>query len=98
VTTSRYDKRVLFQAAMLLAVPVTIILAVGMFAGWRYLEDTQNDHRMELQEAFRSFVCLAQNNTLTSRQRTDAEKERIVVFYTNLLHDLGQEPCPLPGG
>jgi hypothetical protein len=51
--------------------------------------------------AIRAVLCLARNNTLTSKQRTPAEKTAIVLFYDQALRLLHVRPCvpvPLQGG
>jgi hypothetical protein len=103
----RRSRKALIDAAVLLAVPVTIILAVGLIAGGlalraeirtRELDDkglllraNQNNR-----DALRQFICIAQNNTLTSSQRTPREKEQVVIAYTKILADLHMRACDLP--
>lgn len=43
--------------------------------------------------ALRTVLCLARRNTLTSRQRTPAEKERITEFYNEALLSIDALPC-----
>lgn len=52
---------------------------------------TQTDRRQL--EALRTIICIAQRNSLTSRQRTPEEKRIAVLFYQRALASIHARPC-----
>jgi hypothetical protein len=76
-----------------------LILAVSVVAAfWAFhLIIVHIDERNGRQDAaLRAVLCLARNNTLTSKQRTPAEKQAIVLFYDQALRLLHVAPCTFP--
>lgn len=44
-------------------------------------------------EALRTLLCTLRKNTLTSRQRTEEEKQAVIRFYQIALESIHARPC-----
>lgn len=74
---------------MKLVVILLTVVVLGLSAITAYQLSIQNN-------AIRTIMCLAQKQTLTSKQRTAEEKRVTVEFYREALASIGAAPCPLP--
>lgn len=90
------DRKALFAAATLLALPVAIVALIPAVYGMvRISNEVDRNCRVAIENraALRDIIEDAAQRTATSKQRTAEEKKEAAMFYARSLKRLDPNPC-----